>query len=229
MTSGRVGECAAARSVADAVSDDHGIVITTSTFLSDEFFHLVGSHHPTDDTRNFEILKSILRDGCVKYPKCIPGESHASVSVFRNRSLASGKMFVPTCTCYCDIPLDSLGFHATKYGKFGLSFSRHMLIRRGARPVTYLPMREDDNLSVHGRTLLDDIQETYRAFSTYFAEPRRQVKSSRPVGRRPDTEDKTIVALHSVLIFKLLAFIKPYNEELPVDHPFIFNRNASGA
>jgi hypothetical protein len=41
-------------------------------------------------------------------------------------------MVVPKCTCFCDIPIGHLEFHARKYGRFGLAFHRSFLIRAGA-------------------------------------------------------------------------------------------------
>jgi hypothetical protein len=103
-----------------------------NAFLSDEFFHLVGWRHPGDDAANMATLRAILNDQCVKYPGCIPGQSQTSITVWPNRRLSSGDMIVTTCTCYCDIPVENLAFHARKYGRFGLSFHRDFLILAGA-------------------------------------------------------------------------------------------------
>lgn len=189
-------------------------------FLSNEFFHLVGRDHETDDERNLRILKLILRDRCVKYPDCVPGESQTSLSVFRNRRLSSGEMFVSTCTCYCDIPLQSLGFHAKKYGRHGLSFHRDFLIRNGARPVVYVPKRADDRMAVRGTTLLDDMQVIYNAFWSRFCEPVRErgERRSRPLCKAPDTDDGIINSVHTVLALYFFAYVKPYDSELPPDH-----------
>jgi hypothetical protein len=179
-----------------------------SEFLSDEFFHLVGWRHPTDDERNLNILKSILQEECVKYPGCVPGQSATSITVFPNRRLSSGEMVVPTCTCYCDIPIGSLAFHARKYGRFGLSFHRDFLIRNGARPVAYFPKRADDGLAVRGTTLLDDIQVIYAAFRSHFVDPMREkAKRSRPLRKIPETADSTVDSVHTVLAFYLLAYV----------------------
>jgi hypothetical protein len=53
--------------------------------------------------------------------------------------------------------------HICKYGSFGLSFSRWRMAGCGARPVTYVPLRDDDWAGVHtGRTLLTRLEASYR-------------------------------------------------------------------
>jgi abortive phage resistance protein AbiGi (putative antitoxin) len=190
-------------------------------FLSDEFFHLVGRGHHDEHERNYGILKLILRDEAVLYPNAIPGESRTSVKVDLTKSLASGDLIVPTITCYCDIPIANLAFHAKKYGHFGVSFHRDFLIRRGARPVTYIPMFSDDFSSAHGKTLLKDLQAIYGAFRTQLVDPARERMDDdrrRTLGRAPKSTDGIFDALDTVLTFYLLAFVKPYNSQLPIDH-----------
>src|SRR5207253_4023993 len=117
-----------------------------------EFFHLVGRSSPDNDPANFCALRSILAEGCVKYRGCLPGQSATTVEIDLSKSLTSGDLVNPRMTCYCDIPFDDLWFHARKYGRFGLSFHRDFLIRHGARPVMYVPMRADDRSSPYGAT-----------------------------------------------------------------------------
>ena len=188
-------------------------------FLSDEFTHLVGRSAPEDDEQNYGILKKILASGYVLYRGAIPGESRTSVALDLDKSLASNALIVPTATCYCDIPLSNINFHARKYGRFGLSFHRDFLIRRGARPVMYVPTWSDDNLSAHGKTLLRDIQGTYRGFQQFLRKPLSERRArTRVLGREPDHADGVVDALDTLLALQFLSFLKAYNAELPEDH-----------
>jgi len=196
-----------------------------NAFLSDEFFHLVGWRHPGDDAANMATLRAILNDQCVKYPGCIPGQSQTSITVWPNRRLSSGDMIVTTCTCYCDIPVENLAFHARKYGRFGLSFHRDFLILAGARPVIYVPMRDDDKTTIRGTALLDDMQAIYGTFNSRFIEPMRARAGNyrkRTVTTQPATKDDTLAAVHVLLGFRFLAYVKPYNSQLRPDHPHYY-------
>lgn len=43
-----------------------------------------------------------------------------------------------TVVCFCDIPSDDLYLHMSKYGRFGISFTKTFLLSRGANPVYYV-------------------------------------------------------------------------------------------
>jgi hypothetical protein len=162
--------------------------------LSDDFFHLVGNLRPGQHEQNYGTLKLILDEQRIRFNEVVPGETRTSVRVIPDRSLASEKLIVPTCTCYCDIPLSNLSFHAKKYGRFGLSFHRDFLIQRGARPVMYVPMRADDRSSVRGRTLLNDIEAIYKAFRSKLADPvRSEGTSTRSCEKRRNRRTRSLI------------------------------------
>ena len=122
-------------------------------------------------------------------------------------------------TCFCDIPYEGLTIHLSKYGPFGLSLDRHHLIRYGARPVMYVPKRADDWGSLNGSTLLRDLEATFRGYETQLAKPTNlPAKVSRPLGREPSSQAEAINALGTLLTKDFLAFVKPYDSELPNSH-----------
>jgi len=108
-------------------------------YVSNELFHFVGRKQPTDDQTNYKILREILRKQCVSHYPHKNGWGSISYTVDLEKSLFSEELIVPTVTCYADIPEKSLDTHIKKYGKFGLSFSKELLINYGARPVMYIP------------------------------------------------------------------------------------------
>jgi hypothetical protein len=188
-----------------------------SHFLSDEYFHLVGRSSPTGDERNYGVLKLILAEGSIHRSGPNPTDPRASVIVNLEETLASGKLVDPAITCYCDIPFQSIAFHAKKYGRFGLSFHRDFLIYRGARPVMYLPMRSDDHFGAHGGTLLRDTDAIYKALRERVAD-QQSSKTTRTLGHAPNGVNGLLDALDTLLTFRFLSFLKAYDSELPQDH-----------
>lgn len=186
-------------------------------YTSDELFHFVGYSSPHENEINYEVLSKVLGSGCVSH---IPHEDNwgaVSYTIDWGTSLLSEKLIVPTVTCYADIPFESLGIHMKKYGRFGLSFSRDLLIQYGARPVMYVPLRSDDWKSTNGTTLLNDIEAVYKAFYNHVVS--KDSPQSRQLGKVPNTEAASIRAMNSVFTKDFLAFIKPFNSHLDDEHP----------
>lgn len=188
-------------------------------FISNELFHFVGRKKPEDHEKNFDILKDILRNGCVSHPPHNNGWGTTSTKVDLSKGMSTEELVVPTVTCYCDIPFESLGLHLSKYGQFGLSFDKDLLIRLGARPVIYVPLRSDDLLTRTGKSLLRDIDAIYRGFISQIYDPMNlATPRSRSVGVQPNSPPDAVEALNSMLTMDFLAFIKPYDSELPEIH-----------
>ena len=193
-------------------------------YISDELFHFVGHSNPTDHDKNLSTLLAVIRSGCVA---CKPPDSDdivigwgvTEVKHDRDKKLENEELVVSGITCYCDIPFELLNRHTAKYGCFGLSFKRSLLIRFGARPVTYVPMRSDDCPSPYGRTMLRDVEATFEGFMRHVYDPLGDDLpiGSRRVGAIPTNATESIRALYSLVIRDMLAFIKPYDAELPAD------------
>lgn len=186
-------------------------------FISDTLFHFAGRGRPSDHESNYEVLKKILYRGCVSHPPHTDDWGATSYKVDLARPLVSESMIVPTVTCYCDIPFEHLPLHLRKYGPFGLSLSKHILMKYGARPVIYVPLRSDDWTNAHGgHTWLRDVEAAYRGFRTYIYDKlEEQVPQSRGLGALPASEAEAAVALNRTLTLNFLAFIKPYDSSLP--------------
>lgn len=188
-----------------------------SRYSSRELFHFVGRHDPRDHERNYRILQNVIRQRCVSHPPHNPGWGTMSIRVDPSRSLVSEELVVPTVTCYCDIPFEQLEIHVAKYGSFGLSFDRRLLVKYGARPVAYVPTSPQDRAGVFGATMLEDIECVYRAFRTLVGDKIKNGPKSRSLKRDPSTVKEALTAMNSIIAKDFLAFIKPFNSTLEDD------------
>lgn len=191
-----------------------------ASFISDELFHFVGRGHPEDHERNYLVLRAVLSSGCISHPPHNNDWGATSFQINLSKSLVSEGLLVPTVTCYCDIPFKHLGIHLLKYGKFGLSLDKNLLIKYGARPVIYVPLRTDDWQSASGgRTWLRDVEAAYRGFRTHIRDKIGSATTRRALGAMPTSPEEASIALDSVLTKDLIAFLKPYDSLLPDSHP----------
>ena len=186
-------------------------------YTSDELFHFVGWSHPADHATNYKILKSILIDRCISHPPHKRGWGDEQYTLNPTETLLSGELLVPNVVCFADIPVEALAIHIKKYGAFGLSLSRHHLVRYGARPVMYVPLHTGDDMSIYGRTLLKDIEAIFRSLcdTTQDFPP----LTERYVGRQLGSLQEAAQATESLLGTTFLAFLKPFNAELDESAP----------
>ncbi|MFB4202628.1 hypothetical protein KBTX_01671 [wastewater metagenome] len=191
----------------------------TTQYASDELFHFVGHSSPQDDEENYRRLGLVLRSGCISHPPHDGSWGQTGYTATWDNRLETEELIVPTVTCYADIPFDALSTHVSKYGKFGLALPRWLLIKYGARPVMYIPMRSDDWQSINGLTLLRDIEAIVKGFNVQVYGKQGPSPVSRSLGQAPTTPESAISVVHSMLLKDFLAFIKPFNSELPHNHP----------
>ena len=199
------------------------LAVIRPKYISPELFHFVGSASPLDHERNYSILKQVLAAECVSHPPHEQGWGKISYTLDLEKRLAHEELLVPTVTCYCDIPFDQLTPHLAKYGSFGLSFSRHLLTKCGARPVIYVPCRPDDWTGVFtGHTLLRELEATFRG----IYEQRRVLEPSRDGPTRGvGLEAKATTVLEALqkaehaLALRVLACVKPYESTLYESDP----------
>lgn len=203
-------------------------------YTSSALFHFVGRAAPADDDRNCETLLKILRSGCISFPPHDKaGHGPRSVTVRPDASLLDEQLISPHITCFADIPAESLGPHVSRYGRFGLSFARAELLKWGARPVAYVPTFKEDWDGIFGRTMLRDLEAIYKGFRAHYAERIDDqaegisvslaelldpAKAPRGMGKIPKDEQQLLRALKRILEMDLLAYIKPFDADLPEDH-----------
>jgi len=192
-------------------------------YTSDELFHFVGRLAPDEHERNYDTLRQVIRQGCISHRPHEAGWGATSLTIEWDRSLVSEELVVPTVTCFCDIPFEQLAIHVTKYGCFGISFDRSMLVKYGGRPVSYVPLSPEDWGGPFGATLLKDVECVFRAFRRLVVDaPNKKPSSSRSLGREPTTSDDAVDALNSIFGKDFLAFIKPFDSTLAPDHAHNF-------
>lgn len=195
-------------------------------YISSELFHFVGRSAPSDHERNFALLKTILQSGCISHPPHELGQGSVGYRLDLSKSLARGELLVPTVTCYCDIPHPLLRPHLAKYGHFGVSFSRHLLTKVGARPVIYVPCRPDDWLGVHtGHSTLKEIEATFRGIHARNRAIEQQA-SIRGEGVKlntvPTSNEDALRKAEHLLALRIIAFVKPFESTLEDSDPLYY-------
>ncbi len=190
-------------------------------YASSELFHFVGRSNPTNDAKNYEILSSVLTGGCVSHPPHENSWGKERYTSDVDGDLLTESLIMPDVTCYADIPLNSLGIHLKKYGKFGVSFPRNLLAKYGARPVTYIPLRRDDWASPYGVTMLRDVEAIFKGYKKHLRQSLRPVNESkkRTLKSEPKSADEAIEAVCDVFEKDFLAFLKPFNSHLRENDP----------
>src|SRR6266545_4037742 len=160
-----------------------------SDYVSGELFHLVGFRHPDDHDKNYTTLKEILNDGWLSHPPHEKNWGATKMNFNWNADLASGEFLLPTITCFGDIPLHCLGIHADKYGQFGLSIKRSVLVYNHARPVMYIPFTPEEVFSgISGRSLIRHLQKTFKGFEFLVVKKLKETPDIH-IGAEPTTPE----------------------------------------
>lgn len=176
-----------------------------------------------DHEANYALLKLVVETGCISHPPHEVGWGTIGYQLDISKRLAREEMLVPSVTCYCDIPFDLLGHHIGKYGEFGISFSRHLLTKLGARPVIYVPCRPDDWRGVFtGHTMLEELEATFLGIHEQRAalsEAGQVHEKGICLGTKPKSPLEAFAKAEHSFALRVLAFIKPYESTLPDDDP----------
>lgn len=111
-------------------------------YVSRELTHFVAKDLRNEPDRQYEILVKILKEGLLR-PRSPdpPGQAGESSIRFADPEVLSNnpnEMINPRVVCFCDIPVADMHIHMMKYGKFGLSFLKSFLVKKGANPLFYV-------------------------------------------------------------------------------------------
>lgn len=190
-----------------------------SPYTSDELFHFCGQKNPSSDEENFSTLLKILSSKCISHPPHKVGWGEVSLTTNYTASVLTEELVMPNITCYADIPFEGLLLHTKKYGRFGISLPKKLLAERHARPVMYIPYFDNDWLTNAGRVLIKDIENTYKGIYEHFIENDEEYRlRERYMPASPKNRPEAIHSLDEVFKMHILAFIKPFNLSLPMDH-----------
>jgi Putative abortive phage resistance protein AbiGi, antitoxin len=202
----------------------------SNRYISNELFHFVGRSDPTNHEANYQVLLKVLDARCVSHPPHTHGHSAHRLVINWDKNVFSEKLVMADITCFCDIPLETLGIHMKKYGMFGVSFDRSLLIKNGARPVTYMPLQPSNPYAgwgtIYCELMLHDVEQIWRGFREHVVDPIAGNSRTRSLGAKPTSSNEAATAMDDVFTHHFMAFIKPFNSELPDDHPdnFYFER-----
>lgn len=190
-------------------------------YVSRDFYHFVGRSTLNQPSQTYDTLLKVLDSECVSHPPHTGDWGTVRITEDDlSKNLLTEDLIVPTVTCFCDIPLKSLGIHMKKYGKFAVGFKREFLLRYGVRPVIYVPYNELSWMVAHGGlNVLGEIDAKYKGFAKQVV-PKAKKAKLKPnlLTSEPTNFSQAIKSLQSVLQLHILSFIKPFNSRLPEDH-----------
>jgi hypothetical protein len=183
--------------------------------ISDVLYHLVGFGSPQDDKQNAETLTQILLTVNLR-ASSVDGKRGTITKIDPNRAPVKGEPSEQSVVCLCDIPFESLGPHAAKYGRFGIGVCRSVFGQWGGRPVVYIPT-STRSYGVWGNRYRDEVMNVWQGLSDFF--PDRQAAGSRVAGSYPADKQDAVDIARGLIARDLLSYMKAFDVDLPHDDP----------
>lgn len=192
-------------------------------YISEYLFHFIGKGILKQEDQ-YKLLKKIIEEGWLSF---YPHDRNLSFGVTEINSMVTRKleeMFNPNCVCFADIPLKELSFHSSKYGKFGIGFTRDFLVSKGANPVFYIEKNSVmyKNQSGQNDPIKLTKEEYYQEYCSktiwYFLMRYLNCQEGKAT-----SEDLTIELSDTWEILKFLinifSHLKPWNDRLSENDP----------
>lgn len=110
--------------------------MNSQRYVSSELTHFVGKSLENDEAR-YNLLAKIMKSGWLTHPPHDPKQP-ISGDFVTTRMLTADGLAQRCIVCFCDIPEGDYSIHMSKYGMFGISFSKKFLVAKGANPVFYV-------------------------------------------------------------------------------------------
>jgi len=187
-------------------------------YVSRELTHFVAKDLKHAEDQQYEILVKILKDGILRPRISQIGEQRIDFADLEELSDNPNEMINPCVVCFCDIPVADMHIHMMKYGKFGLSFLKSFLVKKGANPLLYVAQNAPTKpisrayVSRFGRTRLSDYLaalDIYRAYTGEIMQYRSVLRDLN--GFDLKSFDRTAIdigKLETFLAFEFWSFIK---------------------
>jgi hypothetical protein len=176
-------------------------------YVSSELTHFIGRLEQTEE-KQYNFLKSILSDGLLKSGFDDKTELHISIN--DQIDLSTNEVYKQNMVCFCDIPYSDLKIHMKKYSKFGISFKKEALIKKGATPIFYI----SQNSKVY-HMVFDQLISNSEVFD-FWHKKTLELHNKRIENIDDDTKNDLwgLLTFFQVHIFSFMKFFDP---ELPED------------
>lgn len=206
-------------------------------YISDELTHFVGKGLSSENDQ-YNLLVNILSSGCLTHP---PHEHTANTSggltLSQHLKASENLMYSPEVVCFCDIPLDDIGLHITKYSRVGLAFKKSFLVERGVNPVFYIskdskvkywPSADEPNKfsKIHRSelfdTMIDNYQDLVKDLMIYFNDlfyQSTEVIASKVLQDKIRKFQHRVFELETFLDFHIFSHLKFFDSSKSEDDP----------
>jgi hypothetical protein len=180
-------------------------------YISKELFHFVGRDKSTQ-LGQYDILKIILDTR-----KLGKGEKNSiGIRWDYSKPISSNEVYTSDMVCFCDIPLNDLKIHMSKYSSFGLSFFKKYLLTQGASPVWYISKNSivDSVFQVKNADFHDS---SYKTFVDLMTNNDSIFKNKTFAEQKKDIEEQSdmvkLRGLNQYLDSSVFPFIKFFDAE----------------
>ncbi len=206
-------------------------------YISDELTHFVGKSLSSESDQ-YNLLVNILNSGWLTHP---PHEhtdrNSGGLALSRHLKISENLMYSPEVICFCDIPLDDIGLHVTKYSHVGLAFRKSFLIEKGVNPVFYIskdskvrywPSVDEPNnfLKIHRSelfdTMIDNYQDLVKELMIYFKDlfyQSAEVIASKVLQDKIRKFQDQLFELERFLDFHIFSYLKFFDSSKSEDDP----------
>lgn len=231
-------------------------------YTSDELTHFVGRSKPADQDR-LELLSHIIAEGRLHDPTHVGRRDRVFLGGLKDNetgevvdaveyssspnsrhdlsaNLSDNQLVQFEIVCFCDIPVQELNIHCSKYGRFGLSFSKSFLLKYGACPVMYVPKAARYRMKLQERhvntaeiyfegeqskALGDLLDELYHQHNSLGLIRYKQLEAQMSQFPGRDEVTRVVTELRRMLFYQtavdaaVFGHLKFFDPLLPSDHP----------
>ena len=176
----------------------------SQNYISDDLTHFIGRNLSNESCR-YSLLKKILKIGCLSNSELNAAKpcEVTELQINGDAKLSKNEMYIPQMVCFCDIPISQLSIHISKYGKFGLAFSKNFIIANKGIPVHYIPKQAKESDSICKGEFYDIKAER---FINYMDNLNEDIKD-------------IIIEFHTFLNFNVFSYVKFFDHTLRDSDP----------